>query len=178
MARWITVTEVKAEIPLNNLHADNIDFNTHINNAQYLDVKPLLGDRLYHDILRDVAATANGSYPDLLDGVDYTDSGYNYTNPGLKKVLIYYTAARYRIAGQEIDTAAGWQIPEVQGMQNPSHHKDQQMYKYYKKTADEYWQEVKKYLNRKSDSYTLWEGSSCNIENGEEDIIIQVGTAS
>lgn len=74
--------------------------NQHIKEAQFEDLRPLLGDKLYNDIIANTS-----SYDDLLNGGVYTDSqNITRTNQGVKAVLVYYTDARYKMFGSIIDT--------------------------------------------------------------------------
>jgi len=74
--------------------------NQHIKEAQFEDLRPLLGDRLYNDIIENTS-----NYDDLLNGGVYTDdNNITRTNQGLKAVLVYYTDARYKMFGSITDT--------------------------------------------------------------------------
>ena len=74
--------------------------NQNILEAQFQDLKPLLGDNLYYDLLTNVA-----NYSQLLIGGAYSDSsGVTYYNEGLNKCLTYYTYARYTMFGGVTDT--------------------------------------------------------------------------
>ena len=70
--------------------------------SQLVDLLPLLGERLYYDILNNV-----GSYTDLLNGSSYNYNGVTYENVGLKCVLSHYVYARHVMYGDQVDTAFG-----------------------------------------------------------------------
>ena len=158
MARWITVEEVKGIIGINDAHTANIDFQQYIDRSQVRDLLPLLGARLYADIDSDQTKTANGSYPDLLDGNTYTDGGYSYVNHGLKMVLAYFTAAEYRFDGQEIDTPYGFAEVEAGNLQKSSRERNREMSAHYRQLALVYWDSVREFLQRNADSYSIWQG--------------------
>jgi hypothetical protein len=158
MARWVTVAEIKAIIGLNDAHTSDIDFQQYIDRAQVRDILPLLGDRLYADIDGDQTKTSNGSYPDLLDGSNYTDGGYTFVNHGLKTVIAYFAAAEYRFDGQEIDTPYGFAEVEAGNLSKSSRERNREMSIHYRELAMVYWQSVRDYLQRKADEYTLWYG--------------------
>ena len=74
--------------------------NQNILEAQFQDLKPLLGDNLYYDLINNVA-----NYSELLLGGAYLDSGgVTHYNEGLNKCLTYYTYARYTMFGGVTDT--------------------------------------------------------------------------
>lgn len=70
--------------------------------CQMVDLLPLLGERLYYDLIGTPA-----SYETLLNGATYTYNNITYTNVGLKAVLSHYVYARYSLYGDVIDTAFG-----------------------------------------------------------------------
>jgi hypothetical protein len=70
--------------------------------TQIDDIRPLLGESLFNDLMNDVS-----SYSDLMDGGTYTYNGITYTNYGLKAVISYYVYARYMMFGAVIDTPFG-----------------------------------------------------------------------
>lgn len=83
--------------------------------SQLDDLEPLLGSRLFNDVLREAAGT---KYTALLDGGDYTDTaGELFYNPGLKNVLIEYVYARKIMFGDAIDNPFGF-THKLQGNQS------------------------------------------------------------
>jgi hypothetical protein len=70
--------------------------------SQMVDLLPLLGERLYYDLLQNPEDRTA-----LLDGSTYDYNGITYTNVGLKAVLSHYVYARYSMFGDVIDTAFG-----------------------------------------------------------------------
>ena len=76
--------------------SSNIDsaarVDPYILNAERLDLKPLLGERFFADLIANPNTTANAL---LLDGGDYTYNSNDYNFAGLKAVLVYYSYARF-----------------------------------------------------------------------------------
>lgn len=69
------------------------DWQRYFNEAQQIDVRPYLGDRLYYDLLKN---STNANYQDLLNGVEeYLFETYSYGYPGLKAALCFFAYARY-----------------------------------------------------------------------------------
>lgn len=97
----ITRNEIQQYKQLSN-SINNNKLNELILQAQMVDLYPLLGERLYYDILNNTQ-----DWTELLDGCIYEYNGVTYTNVGLKAVLAHYTYARYSMFGDVIDTAFG-----------------------------------------------------------------------
>lgn len=97
----ITRAEIQEYKQLSN-SINGAKLNEIILQSQMVDLLPLLGERLYYDILND-----QSSRGDLLNGSTYEYNGIIYTNVGLKAVLAHYVYARYSMFGDIIDTAFG-----------------------------------------------------------------------
>ena len=77
----------------------------HILAAQLVDVKSVLGNPLYTDL---IANRYDVKYKDLLEGGTYTNSNNNtVTFQGLKAALACYTYARYMMSKNAVDTPFG-----------------------------------------------------------------------
>lgn len=97
----ITRLEIQKYKQLSNSGKDE-KLNEIIIQSQMVDLLPLLGERLFYDILSNLA-----NYTDLLNGNTYTYNSITYTNVGLKAVLAHYVYARHSLYGDVIDTAFG-----------------------------------------------------------------------
>jgi hypothetical protein len=96
--KLVTRTDIALYKQISKTVYDDV-LNAIIIDAQFQDVAPLLGERLFNDVM-----TNSGSYTDLLDGSTYVYNGITYTNYGLKAVISYYVYARYVYYGSNIDT--------------------------------------------------------------------------
>lgn len=85
-----------------SLTTDPKDLNPHILSSQRMDVAPLLGERLYNDIVRN-----RQNYTELLEGGDYEVEGETYYFDGLKTVIAIYAYATYTYLGNYRDTPIG-----------------------------------------------------------------------
>lgn len=130
--------------------------NTFIDEAQILDLKPILGEAFYFDII-----TNPDNYSDLLNGKVYQYGNNTVSSCGLKQVLIFFTYARYKMFGNEVDTPFGFTEKQFQDGKNPERSSKKENYKYNQQTAFQYWEEVQKYLNRNSNLYPLWKTENC-----------------
>jgi len=77
-------------------------FNETVLQAQMTELYPLLGEKLYFDIMNNI-----GNYTELLTGGLYTINGITYTNVGLEAVIVHYWYAYHSFYGDQIDTAFG-----------------------------------------------------------------------
>ena len=82
----------------------NDKINPYIEDAETLDLKPLLGNALYFDLVKNQASV---NYTALLDGSEFDVDGIAYKHPGLKKVLSIFSNARYVLFGSNTDTTFG-----------------------------------------------------------------------
>jgi hypothetical protein len=112
--------------------------------SQIQDLAPLLGERLFNDILNNTA-----EYTEILEGGTYTYNDILYTNYGLKAVLSYYTYARYQMFGGVIDTPFS-QIEKLEGAESrPTSDKTKKdLYQMNRDSAFNVWKSVENYLIR------------------------------
>ncbi len=108
-----TVLTTRAEIQKYKQLANSsydAKLNQVIIEAQLQDLKPLLGERLFNDVLKDVSDTGNTDgtiYTALLNGGEYTEDGCTYYNPGIKAVLANYVYGRLVMWGDVVDNPFG-----------------------------------------------------------------------
>lgn len=84
----------------------NDKLNQIILEAQIQDLMPLLGERLFNAVLKDVK-NAGTTYTSLLDGGEFTHGGVTYYHAGLKAVLSNYVYGRNIMWGDVIDNPFG-----------------------------------------------------------------------
>lgn len=77
----------------------NIDvvkqLDPYILEAQEFDIREVLGDPLYFEILADAPTFLTPKIGKLFNGCNYVYNGQNYKHEGVKASLIYFTYARY-----------------------------------------------------------------------------------
>jgi hypothetical protein len=136
----------------------NIDDTTRINpyilQAQQFDLKPLVGEVFYKDILDNPTSAENTL---LLNGGAYSYQNKNYEFSGLKIVLAYYAYARI-IENQNIHvTRFGVVFKNNADVSERVDEKTlQRLILQTRNQARAYWDECHLFLNRKSISYPLW----------------------
>lgn len=78
---------------------------THILASQLVDIKGVLGNALYTDLIANRLET---KYVTLLEGGTYVnDDGYTISFQGLKSAIACYTYARYMLSKNAVDTPFG-----------------------------------------------------------------------
>jgi len=88
----ITLADVKALHPTAEL--DGAVLEPHIQKAQDLDLRPVLGDVLYYDFMSKFLVTGDASYAiyqTLLNGGSYTYAGNTIYFDGLKPFMVCKT---------------------------------------------------------------------------------------
>lgn len=130
--------------------------NPMIEDAQLLDLKPLLGERFYYDLVANV-----GNYSDLLNKKEYTHNGQTIESPGIKRVLIDFAFARYVMHGSQTDTPFGLVQKVGENSVAISRADKKEGYKHHQQIAMQYWSEVENYLNRNTALYPLWRQDTC-----------------
>lgn len=154
-----------------------VRINQFIRDAELTDLRPLLGEVLYQDIVTNPTETARGSYPDLLDGATYSYSDYTYTHPGIKDVLVDLAYARYRFMGSDIDTPFSTVVKQSQDSQPTGATRNREIYSSIRKVAFAKWELVKDFLNRRAGeasgtSYEYWFYQTGPLDNDEDEINI------
>lgn len=93
----ISVEDIVRFRPIADLDASRL--NPYILEAQSHDLRPILGDALYHDFMKnfDSNDVAYDHYKDLLNGKEYTYNGYTVAYNGLQEMLSFFTLARFTI---------------------------------------------------------------------------------
>lgn len=139
----------------NSIYDDKL--NQIIVETQFQDIRPLLGERLFNDILLKVEAV-DPFYDTLLDGGTYDYQGLTYVNYGLRCVLAHYVYARYTMFGDVIDNAFGQTLKmNVNESQPISMNLKKSLYQMNRDMAHNYWRNVFDFLSRNATSYPLFE---------------------
>lgn len=154
MENLINITDfIENKFVTQNL--DSSDIDPVITEAQMGDLKPVLGDAFFHDMMENLTAS---KYVTLLNGTVYTPTGA--TAPirfnGLKMVLKYYVYARLIVLDGVKSTSAGFLQKTLENSERISGTQRTQMIAQSKSMAKVYEDELVKYLNNNRTTYTLW----------------------
>jgi len=178
MLKLVTVTEWREHAGLNPAHSNQgRKILKQIEDAQLKDLRPLLGDKFFWDLIKDPTATANGSYPELLNETEYAFDNITCTSPGLKVVLFNFIEARYRYYCMDTDTPHGFAMPETERLNRSSETRNINIYNSLRALAEDYFEQISLFLSRKG-NYTLWVGGSPEYDDGEGKIVINQVTLS
>lgn len=130
-----------------SIHNDKL--NQLILEAQYNDLRPLLGDNFYLKMLDEIE---DGSivYNELLDGSVYNYNSIDYKNVGLKAVLSSYIYARLMMFGDVINTPFGNVIKENDSSSKPDTSVKKTFYQMNRNEAYNLWLNVERFMVRTS----------------------------
>ena len=129
--------------------------NQSIKDAELLDLKPLLGELLYVDLVANITAP---KYMELMTGKAYIFNGQSYIFEGLNPVLANFAYARYIVFSSYVDTPFGLVSKVSQDSQPVSEANKRAMSKSAEQTAYSYFQGVRDFLNRYPIVYPSWKG--------------------
>jgi len=154
----ITITDVRVYRQVDSKF-DTIRFNAFLTDVQRKNLRQLLGDALYYDFMLD-ARTA-GKYLELLTGKVYTVNGQTAQYYGLKPALVYWWLAMAVREGDLFHSQVGAIQLTNNSVQNYESAKEKEKIALgYMETAQEYANDVIKFLNENSTTYPLWIGDS------------------
>ncbi|MFA5196157.1 MAG: hypothetical protein WC401_10205 [Bacteroidales bacterium] len=159
----ITITDVRTYRSVDSKF-DSTRFAAFLGEVQRINLRGLLGDALYLDFMND--ARTSGKYADLLTGKSYTYSSETIQYYGLKPVLSYWWLA---IAAREGDLFHS-QVGAINLVNNPAQNFEyakqrDQIALNYMQTAQQYANDVIKFLNQNSTTYPLWKSASEQNKN-------------
>jgi hypothetical protein len=125
-----------------------------IREAQQFDIRPLLGDALYYDLLKN---TTEEKYQSLLNGEEYQNAqSETILFSGLRMAIKYYAYSRF-ILSQQVNVTSHSVVEKLNQYSQPSQEKTiVREAEQAKSGAAEYWNEAKAYLNCKSTDFPLW----------------------
>jgi len=104
----ITITDIQEFKPLSKNTDTDKTVNPFILEAQEFDIRPILSDAFYSELITQIkSGSPSAEYDELFNGSIYSDGGIDKTNPGLKSVLVYYSYSRYLNRANTNSTAFG-----------------------------------------------------------------------
>jgi hypothetical protein len=150
--KWIDRVEIANYKQIAKTGFDD-KINDLIIEAQWMDLRPLLGEALFNDINTNIA-----TYTDLMDGGAYDYKGVTYINQGLKAVAVYYFYARYAYFGSVTDTPFSL-VEKLNDKSKPVELSfKKSMYKNNQEMAFNIWRTVESYLIRTENEFF---GNNC-----------------
>lgn len=155
MQLLITATDIRAVRDL-SLQIKDSKINPIISDAQISDLRPLLGDALFYDILAKSTLPDPNLYTDLLNGCDYVINDITYHQFGVKRLLIELAYVRYMFDSTDISTPFGVIDKKFNDGTTMSRDRSKELSNLRKKTANDFWLGVEHYLYNNTETYTLF----------------------
>lgn len=136
---------------------DEQEFNVFIREAQDFDLRPLLCEDFYFEL---VAKREEAAWTKLIDGGEYTYEENPFFFRGFADVLAYFTYARFILKCNYVSSSHGFTIKKTPHSEPMSLEEKRNMYYKYKKDANIILKDVSTFIERNIDSYSSW--SSCD----------------
>lgn len=137
--------------------AKNLD--PYINDAQEFDIRPLLGDALYLDLMEDFESSPSLNMPIyqyLFYGCTYTYNNIRHKQEGIKAVLAHFTYHRYCLRAHLQSTKTGFVVKAEQNSTPASQEDIGRLGSMSKSMAVAYQTRLVDYLNRNYTLYPNW----------------------
>ena len=134
--------------------------NPYIEDAEFIDLKPLLGEVFYNYV---IANPTEVNVVKLLDGSIYQYNDETYSQPGIKKVLAIFSYARFALHGSFAQTGYGMVEKQSQDSIPVSGTSKRDIYTKDREVAIHYWNEVERFLNRNKTDFQKWK-NDCTIK--------------
>jgi hypothetical protein len=159
MTPLITLTDIRSIKSISlNLNQDK-ELVPNIIEAQEYDLRPILGDNFFLDLVDDLTASPSlVLYSDLWNGSEYTYGGERYKHEGIKTVLAYHAYARYLSGANIQSTATGFVHKTNQYSERVDDKSISRLIAQARSAAQVSESRVREFLNRNSSDYPLWKG--------------------
>lgn len=138
------------------------EFNVFIREAQDFDLKPLLCEDFYYELMDKID---EAEWKLLINGGGYTHNGKPRSFRGLGDVLAYFTYARFYRKSSNVSTSHGLVNKTTPHSVPLTTEEKNNMYYKYKKDANLIFEDFQVFMKRKSIDYASW--NSC-YENCDE----------
>jgi hypothetical protein len=144
----------------------------YINQAQIFDIKELMGNQFYTDLVNNYA---DANYQALLNGGEYTYNNLTYSFTGLKAVIVMFAYARF-LANQNINvTRFGVVFKNNSDVSDRVDTKTlQAAISNAKEQGKAYWNECTEFLCNKSTDYPLW-GDDPTVSSRKKGGVVVMG---
>lgn len=125
------------------VYIDDSKASRFIDEAEEMDVRPVLGDKMLAYIRSNIAALG-----DLLNGTTYTFKGATYTFKGLKTAIAYYAYSRLIVGGDIEVTRSGMRSRDSEYSHQAPITERQQVSRECSAIADHHINQVLDYIKR------------------------------
>ncbi len=143
---------------------DAQEFNVFISEAQEFDLKPLVPENFYSDLL---SKRAEEPWKKLIDGGDYTHDGRDYNFAGIGAVLSYFSYGRFAMGANQVSSSHGFVQKTNPNSQPLSLEEKKNIYYRKKGEAKALFDDVVKFIERNINTYSSWNpDSGCSNYSG------------
>jgi len=149
----ITLTDVRTYEDVDKEYSST-RFSGFLTQVQNKELRELLGDELWLDFFDNISDT---KYQTLISGENYTENGETIYYPGLKPFLSFCMLLKIITKGDVFHTNRGNFQYNPETAQSAEKYTIQQTTGDYQLSIKFYENEVIKYLNQKTSTYTLWD---------------------
>lgn len=137
---------------------DESEFNKYIEEAQKFDLKPLVCEDFFYDLLNNKDTEP---WKALVDGGNYEHETRTYFHDGIAGVVAYFAYARFFLNSNNVSTSFGI-VQKSNPNSNPTELAERKNTYYDKRTnANELFTDVKRFIERKKADYPSWECGGC-----------------
>lgn len=163
--RLINIEDIKKYKEISDNTSVQKKVSTAITEAQEFDLRPILGEELYLDIISK-EPTGFGIYAALMNGGTYSYNSKTYHHEGIKAVLVYYAYARLIPNLQENATPYGFKEKVNEFSVGISAKAISAKIAQAVAGAQAYQSRTIDYLNRNQATLTLWKGNVAEAKTG------------
>lgn len=156
MALLITKAQAMAFLQI-AVGVDDAEYGKFIDQAQEFDLKDLMCEDFYFDLLKN---KAQPKYVKLIEGGEYEVDGKNYSFKGLVGVLSFFSYARFQLESPAVSTSFGMVVKTTPNSQPVPLEERRNTYYQKKAQANKLMEDVVKFIERNIADYPLWD--SCN----------------
>tara|TARA_R110002153_G_scaffold1965_2_gene9717 strand:+ start:8389 stop:8904 length:516 start_codon:yes stop_codon:yes gene_type:complete len=146
---------------------DKKNFKRFIYEAQYIDLRELMCEVFYNDL---VSNYTNQIYQSLLVGGSYVYEDKTYYYEGLEVVLSYFAYGRFITESNIQSTSFGMVRKNSQESERATQRELEAMADKNNDRALMLFESTKTFLDRNEETYTLWECSECDKPNEQNNI--------
>lgn len=154
-----TIENIKSNTRFVSKHLEDSRITPYIKESEQINIKPIIGDALYIDLLAYLEAQDKTEFPNysiLLNGGEYISSNGSRRIEGIIEALNYYTWARIVKNNNYTVTRFGLVNKEDQYSNNADLKERLVVEKDALSIADRYLQECIEYLNEKRSEFPLY----------------------
>ncbi|MHA2367047.1 MAG: DUF6712 family protein [Candidatus Hodarchaeales archaeon] len=156
----ITISDVRQYEDVDQNYSSE-RFSGFLKQIQNNNLRKLLGAELWLDFFENIS---DSKYTTLISGENYSYNGETIYYPGLKPFLVFNMLTKIIVGGDVFHTNRGNFKYNPETAQPIEKYQLQEKKTDYLTTEKFYENEIIKYLNEKSSTYTLWNGKSQSNE--------------